>query len=175
MTILLLSIFMGAFGWFIVWALVQLIFFPIHPIEIGPFKWENLAGKWMNQIDLTIMLPQLAGNDSFETLKPVINEQLDDFFRHKISAKLPMISMFIGDKTIEELKSVFMEELAMLFPMLITQFSANLNKDLQQQWQAKLSTIVYYKMAKATRPLRWVAFGLGAIMGWLIALILPHI
>lgn len=175
MNFIFIPLLVGAFGWCLIWAMVQFIFFPLRPVEIGPFKWENLAGKWMGQIDLSQILPQMTENDSFEALKPVINEKLDDFFRHKLSAKLPMISMFIGDKTIEELKGVFMEELALLFPMLITQFSANLNKDLQAQWAQKWSSIVFQKMNKASMPLRWIAFALGLVWGILIALILPLI
>ena len=173
MTFFLIPILVGAFGWFIVWALVKLVFYPTQAIEIGPIKWESLANKWVNQIDLSELIPQLTQNDSLETLKPIMNEQLDDFFRNKLSIKLPMISMFIGEKTIEELKGVFMEELAILFPVLITQFSADLNKEVQLQWQLKFSKIVIDKITKATMPLRWIAFGLGAIWGWMIATILP--
>jgi len=86
-----------------------------------------------------------------------------------------MISMFIGDKTIEALKTVFMEELALLFPMLITEFSAHLSKDLHAQWQLKLRTILQQKIIKASMPIRWAAFVLGAIWGTVIALILPLI
>jgi hypothetical protein len=117
----------------------------------------------------------LTEKDPFEAMKPVINVKLDDFFRHKLSAKLPMISMFIGEKTIEELKEVFMEELALLFPMLITEFSAHLNKDLQQQWERKFSIILQQKIIQASRPFRWGAFVLGVIWGTVIALILPLI
>jgi hypothetical protein len=162
MTIFLISILVGAFGWCLVWA-----------IGIVPFKWRYLSDKWLGQIDLTELLPLLTKNDPFEAMKPVINDKLDDFFRHKLSAKLPMISMFIGDKTIEELKEVFMEELALLFPMLISEFSAHLNKDLHAQWEQKLSKIVQQKIIRATRPIRWAAFALGAIWGAVIALILP--
>ena len=117
----------------------------------------------------------MTENDPFEALKPTINDQLDDFFRHKLSAKLPMISMFIGDKTIEELKAVFLEELALLFPLLISEFSTNLNKDLQQQWELKFRAIIQHKIIKASMPFRWVAFVLGAIWGFVIVLILPLI
>jgi hypothetical protein len=162
MTIFLISILVGAFGWCLVWA-----------IGIVPFKWRYLSDKWLGQIDLTELLPLLTKNDPFEAMKPVINDKLDDFFRHKLSAKLPMISMFIGEKTIEELKDVFMEELALLFPLLISEFGVHLNKDLQQQWEQKLSKIVQQKIIRATRPIRWAAFALGAIWGAVIALILP--
>jgi hypothetical protein len=164
MTFFLIPILVGAFGWCLVWALAIL-----------PFKWPYLANKWIGQIDLAELIPQLTKNDSLDNLKPVINEKLDDFFRHKLSSKLPMISMFIGDKTIEELKEVFMEELALLFPLLISKFSVHLNKDLHTQWEQKLSKIVQQKIIQASRPFRWVAFALGAIWGAVIALILPLI
>jgi hypothetical protein len=162
MILFLLPILVGAFGWCLVWA-----------ISIVPFKWSNLADQWVGQIDLAKLIPELTKNDPFESMKPVINDKLDAFFRHKLSAKLPMISMFIGDKTIEELKEVFMEELALLFPLLINEFSAHLNKDLQQQWQQKFRTILQQKIIKASIPFRWAAFVLGAIWGFVIALILP--
>ena len=164
MTFLLIPFLVGAFGWCLVWA-----------IAVLPFKSQHLADQWMMQIDLTQIIPQLTKNDPFDALKPLINEKLDDFFRHKLSAKLPMISMFIGDKTIEDLKAVFMEELALLFPMLITEFSVHLNKDLHAQWQQKLRKIVQQKIIEATKPYRWVAFALGAIWGVFMALILPLI
>ena len=79
------------------------------------------------------------------------------------------------DKTIEELKGVFMEELALLFPLLISEFSTHLNKDLQQQWELKFRAIIQHKIIKASMPFRWVAFVLGAIWGFVIVLILPLI
>ena len=164
MIFFLIPILVGAFGWCLVWA-----------ISIMPFKWPYLADQWVGQIDLAKLIPELTENDPFESMKPVINDKLDDFFRHKLSAKLPMISMFIGDKTIEELKAVFMEELAQLFPLLISEFSAHLNRDLQLQWAQKFRIILQQKIIKASMPFRWVAFVLGAIWGLVIALILPLI
>ena len=175
MNFLLISILVGCFGWFLIWMVVQSIFYPLKPIVIGPIKWESIANQWISQINLADLLPQITQNDSFEALKPVINEKLDEFFRHKLSAKLPMISMFIGDKTIEELKGVFMEELALLFPVLISEFGTQLNKQAHQQWHTRYSIIIVQKISKATAPLRWIAFGLGVIWGLLIASILPLI
>lgn len=164
MILFFIPILVGAFGWCLVWA-----------ISIMPFKWPHLADQWVGQINLAKLIPELTENDPFESMKPVINDKLDDFFRHKLNAKLPIISMFIGDKTIEELKDVFMEELALLFPLLISEFSTHLNKDLQQQWERKFRTIIQQKINKASRPFKWAAFVLGAIWGAVIALILPLI
>ncbi len=172
MHFILIPILVGVFGWFIIWGMVHLLFYPIRPLVFGPIKWESLANKWVNQLDLTELMPQLSQNDSFESLKPVIHEKLDDFFRKKLSEKLPMISMFIGDKTIEDLKGVFMEELAIIFPILLNQFSNNLNQQFPMQWQEHFSQIAYLKIRKTTKPISWIAFGLGCIWGLAIAFII---
>jgi hypothetical protein len=83
--------------------------------------------------------------------------------------------MFIGDKTIEELKTVFMEELELLFPALMNSYSGNLNQIIQQQWQLHLRLMLLKKVTEATIPLRWIAFGLGVIWGLLLILLLPSI
>ena len=41
-----------------------------------------------------------------------------------------MISMFIGEKTIGSLKAAFMTELQELFPILMQQYAAQLQKEL---------------------------------------------
>lgn len=66
--IFLIPILVGAFGWCLVWA-----------ISIMPFKWPYLADKWIGQIDLAKLIPELTKNDPFEAMKPVINDKLDDF------------------------------------------------------------------------------------------------
>ena len=62
---------------------------------------------------------------------PLVEEQIDHFLRIKLGEQMPMISMFIGDKTIQQLKNIFMEELTTLFPNLINQYAKNLQSDLQ--------------------------------------------
>jgi hypothetical protein len=175
MTLFLIPILIGAFGWLLIWALVKLIFYPIQPIVFGPFRWESWASQWMQKIEVTTILPTLSKQDQFEALKPIIHEKLDLFFKEKLSAKMPMISMFIGAKTIEELKGVFMEELALIFPELITQFSGNLKHTLLQQWQMHLHSMLVQKVTEATIPFRWVAFGVGVVWGLVLILVLPSI
>ena len=175
MNLFLIPFLVGCFGWLLVWGMFKFVFYPLQPIHLGPIKWESKADKWMNQLDITRWFPALTQNDHFDALKPLVNEKLDDFFRHKLSSKLPMISMFIGEKTIEELKAVFMEELELLFPALINSFSSNLNKDIQLKWQLNFKKIILSKVTRATIPIKWAAFGLGVIWGGLIVLILPLI
>jgi hypothetical protein len=73
--------------------------------------------------------------------------------------------MFIGDKTIQQLKTVFMEELKQMFPTLMQSFASNLQKDLLQQLEYQ--SLEKLKMAafKATAPLRKMAIFIGLIWG----------
>jgi 3-dehydroquinate dehydratase len=83
-----------------------------------------------------------------------------------------MISMFIGDKTIQQLKSVFMEELKQMFPTLMQSFASNMQKDLIDQLEhqslQKFETIAF----NATSPLRKLAILIGLIWGFIANLIL---
>src|SRR5688572_16796766 len=75
-------------------------------------------------------LEQKIGDPAnFKKLVPFIENHVDDFLRNKLKEQMPMISMFIGDKTITTLKTVFMQELENLFPQVMKQFASNMKND----------------------------------------------
>lgn len=73
---------------------------------------------------------QLVKPENFDKLKPVIEHHMDDFLRNGLKEQMPMISMFIGEKTVNSLKTIFISEIEKLFPRVIGQFAGNLQKDL---------------------------------------------
>ena len=88
-----------------------------------------------------------------------------------------MIAMFIGDKTIAQLKTVFMAELQELFPVIMKNYVANLRHDLD------LERIVVEKIAGfsadrlesllnefLTKEFRFVEI-IGAALGFLIGVL----
>ena len=88
-----------------------------------------------------------------------------------------MVSMFIGDRTINQLKSVFMQELEELFPVILQQYVSHLREDLD------LERIVVEKIAGfsndrletmlnefLTKEFRFVEV-IGAVLGFLIGLL----
>jgi len=88
-----------------------------------------------------------------------------------------MIAMFIGDKTINQLKAVFMKELEELFPVIMSNYVHNLREDLD------LEKIVVEKIAGfsndrlesmlnefLTKEFRFVEV-IGAALGFLIGLL----
>jgi hypothetical protein len=47
---------------------------------------------------------------------PLADTHVDDFLRNKLPKAMPVMSMLVGEKTIAQLKAVFMEELQNLLP-----------------------------------------------------------
>jgi uncharacterized membrane protein YheB (UPF0754 family) len=88
-----------------------------------------------------------------------------------------MLSMFIGEKTINTLKVAFLEELTALFPILMHQYVNSMQKELDLEHiveekvrefsSDKLETILYQIMAK---EFKFVEI-LGGILGFLIGVI----
>lgn len=61
---------------------------------------------------------------------PLADTHVDDFLRNKLPKKMPVMSMLVGDKTIAQLKAVFMEELQDLLPEFAERCSEMLSRRL---------------------------------------------
>lgn len=172
MHIFLLPLLVACFGWLISWGFIKIIFFPHQSIRIAGRQWHSLFAKKAGQISMHQILPPLTQGDSFQKLLPFIDAQLDEFFKERLVQKMPVISMFIGEKTITQLKQVFLEELAQIFPALLSEFAQSTTSsfllNLELKWSKKLETY----LLKASQKLRIMAFCLGFIWGFVLELIL---
>ena len=158
--IILMLLFAGL-AWLISWGMVGILFYPKKPI----LGWQSPLVGWAKSVNMNTLLNKETLDHSLEKIMPIIDEKLDDFFRHRLTEKLPMISMFIGDKTIQQLKSVFMEELKQMFPTLMQSFASNMQKDLIDQLEHKSLQKFEIIAFKATAPLRKLAILIGLIWG----------
>jgi hypothetical protein len=155
-------------AWFISWGMIGILFYPKKPI----LGWQAPLIGWAKNIDLSNLLNEEKLDAQLDKVMPVIDAKLDDFFRHRLTEKLPMISMFIGDKTIQQLKTVFMEELRQMFPTLMQSFASNLQKDLLEQIENQSLERLKLAAFTATAPLRKLAIFIGLIWGIISHLIL---
>lgn len=173
MEIFLIPILTGLFGWMLIWLLAKSLFFPTKAIQIGGFSWESNLSRIINQFPIELLIPKEADQEaSFKAMQPLIEEKLDFFFNHTIKDKLPMMSMFIGDKTVAQLKSVFLEELATIFPQIVGQFAQNTKMNISKSFPTKLSDSIAPIVMKAIKPLQWAAFILGLFWGGLMVFFL---
>ena len=65
-----------------------------------------------------------AGN--YEKLVPQIEAHIDHFLRVRLKEEMPVVGMMIGDRTISQMKSIFLKELELLFPEVMEGYLENL-------------------------------------------------
>ena len=172
MHIILLPLLVACFGWLISWGFIKIIFFPHQSIRLAGKQWQSLFSKKAGQISIGQILPELTQGDSFQKLLPFIDAKLDEFFKERLVQKMPVISMFIGDKTITQLKEVFLEELAQIFPNLLSEFTQSMANAFLLNLEAKWSKKIEQYLLKASQKLRIMAFCLGFIWGLILQFIL---
>jgi len=112
---------------------------------------------------------------------PMIEGHVDNFLKNKLSDEMPFLSLFIGDKTIRSLKSVFMKELETLFPQLMKSYANQLQAELDLEKivtekvsafsSDKLEDILYQIMSKEFRFVEILGGVIGFIIGILQVLI----
>jgi len=136
---LLLSCFTG---WFVIWISIKLLFRPVKPVSFAGIKIQGIlpanqkliAQKIGNLVSTQLfsfdaLQQKVTDPENFNKLKPEIEMHVDSFLRDRLKETFPMLSMLIGDKTINQLKTAFLTELETLFPNLMKSYVANLEKD----------------------------------------------
>ncbi|HET9430779.1 MAG TPA: hypothetical protein VFO70_06360 [Chitinophagaceae bacterium] len=80
---------------------------------------------------------------NLESILPVIEQHIDVFLNEKLKTEMPVISMFIGHKTTDKLKEVFIKEIQVLFPQIIGQFASNLKNtlDIREMISTRISSL----------------------------------
>lgn len=188
---LVLIPFISAFiGWFTNWIAIKMLFHPREPKKILGFTFHGIFPKRQKQfaeklgklvseelLSFRDIEQKIINPENLEKLMPYIEQHIDQFLRVKLAEKMPVISMFIGEKTIQELKTVFTAELQQLFPMIMKNYMGQLQKDLD------LEKIVIEKVAGfssdkleqvltsiMSKEFRFVEM-LGGVLGFLIGLL----
>jgi uncharacterized membrane protein YheB (UPF0754 family) len=191
MNLLYLIPLISAFiGWFTNWVAIKMLFHPRKPIKIlgitfigiFPKRQEQFAEKLGKLVSDELLSfddieSKITNPDNINQLMPQIDAHIDHFLRVKLADQMPVISMFIGDKTIQQMKSVFMNELTELFPGIMKSYMSNLKRDLDLEKIViekvkgfstdKLEQILNDIMSKEFRFIEI----LGGILGFLIGII----
>ncbi|MBP7556719.1 MAG: hypothetical protein KA821_10665 [Chitinophagaceae bacterium] len=141
---LLIPLLTVAGCWSVVFFTEKILLYPTEPRSVLGFRVQGLLHRYRPQLidglaariqtafdKMEGLEARLTDPENFSRLKPTIEEHIDDFLRNKLKEQMPMISMFIGDKTVNTLKTIFIAEIEKLFPRVIGQYAGNLKKDLQ--------------------------------------------
>jgi uncharacterized membrane protein YheB (UPF0754 family) len=188
--LLLIPIVSALIGWFTNWIAIKMLFHPREPKRvlgltfhgIFPKRQQQFAeklGKLVSQELLSFqdIAGKITDQNNIDKLIPLVDEHIDQFLRVKLKESMPMVGMFIGDKTITSLKAVFIEELRDLFPTLMTRYVDQLQNDLDLERIVvdKVSNFSSDKLEQLllqimSREFRFVEI-IGAVLGFLIGLV----
>lgn len=188
--LLLIPIISAFIGWFTNWIAIKMLFHPRVPTKVLGITFHGIFPKRQRQF--AEKLGKLVSNEllSFKDIEqkitdpnnikkimPHVEGHIDHFLRNKLSEQMPVISMFIGDKTITQLKAVFIAELEILFPTIMTNYMGNLQNelDLEKIITEKVSGFSSDKLEEIlntimSKEFRFVEI-IGAVLGFVIGLV----
>jgi len=187
---LLLTPLIGALlGWWINSLLIFVLFQPLQPKKMIGITIQGLFFKLQPQIAKQIgqyvaslfsfeaIKEKVKNSENIERLMPMVEAEIDHFLRNKLGEQMPMISMLIGEKTIQQLKGIFVEEIKTLFPKIIANYLNNLETDINiavlvtaKIESISANTINQFVKTSLHQKLRWFRI-IGAFAGFIIAFI----
>jgi len=189
-TFILIPLISAFIGWLTNWVAIKMLFHPAKPYRIlgmtihgiFPKRQQQFAEKLGRLVSNELLSfsdieEKITHPDNIKKILPNVEKHIDEFLRERIKDVFPVISMFIGEKTVNQLKGVFMDELEQIFPVLMKNYMNNLRQDLDLEKividkvasfpSDKLESILYQIMSK---EFRFVEI-LGGVLGFLIGLL----
>lgn len=190
MSIYLIPFISAFIGWFTNWIAIKMLFHPRQPMNLGFMTLQGIFPKRQRQF--AEKLGKLVADEllSFEDIRekltdpqkikniiPLVEDHLEHFLRVKLPEAMPVLSMFIGDTTIKQIKDVLVKELDTLFPMMIDKYLDNVKDelDLERIVTDKVAAFSSDKLEQIlqgimSREFRFVEI-IGGVLGFLIGLL----
>ncbi len=186
----LIPVISAFIGWVTNWVAIKMLFHPREPKKILGITFQGIFPKRQQQfaeklgklvsaefLSFTDIEQKISDPGNLKKIMPMIENHVDDFLRVKLKDQMPVLSMFIGDKTISSLKKVFMEEIEIIFPQVMKQFAGNLKNELDLEniviekvagfSSDKLEDVLYQIMSKEFRFVEII----GAVIGFIIGVV----
>ena len=183
--------FIAAFtGWFTTWIAIYMLFHPRNPKRFLGITIQGIFPKRQRQvaeklgsvvakelIHFSEIATQLKDPEMLQGLNPTIEKHLDNFLQVKLKEKLPIISMFVGDGTMQKIKEGMMEEISLLLPEIISQYTDSLSEriDIEKMVTEKVSNFSSDKLEEILQSVMKKEFKfieiIGGVLGFVIGLI----
>jgi uncharacterized membrane protein YheB (UPF0754 family) len=133
-------------GWFVNSLYLKLLFKPYLPKKIAGFTLHGVLAALQPSIATNVAaaiarkylseerIEQKLNNPAvLAELKPEIERHVDQFLSQKLPVTFPLLSKLMGEKTILKFKDAFLNEIDMIFPVLIKKYSGSLVQRIDAQ------------------------------------------
>ena len=111
--LILIPIISAFIGWFANWLAIKMLFHPRKPKKILWFTLHGIFPKKQHQfaeklgkllseelISFSDIKEKVIHPGNVQKIMPLVEEHIEQFLRVKLPKEMPVIGMFIGDKTI---------------------------------------------------------------------------
>jgi uncharacterized membrane protein YheB (UPF0754 family) len=186
----LIPVISAFIGWITNWLAIKMLFHPREPRMIlgltlqGIFpKRQKVFAEKLGKLVSDELLSyddihqKISNPENLKKIMPMLERHIDDFLRVKLGDEMPILSLFIGDRTINSLKRIFMQELEILFPQVMKSYTGKLKADLDLEKivtarvagfsSEKLESILQQIMSKEFRFVEII----GGVIGFIIGLV----
>ena len=185
--LILIPIISAFIGWFTNWIAIKMLFHPKDPKRIlgitfhGIFpKRQKVFAEKLGKLVSNELLSfgeieqKITSPENIQKLMPFVEGKVDEFLRVKLNEAFPVISMFIGENTIQQLKEIFMTELKVIFPQLINKHVRQLESqlDLEKIVSEKVAGFSSDKLEEILNQIMSKEFRFVEIIGGILGLII---
>ncbi len=187
--LVLIPIISALIGWFTNYIAIKMLFYPKNPTYIFGINFQGVFPKKQKQfaeklgklvsnelLSFKEIEDKIASPQNIQKIMPLVEEHIDGFLKVKLAEQMPVISMFISNKTIEQLKTVFMNELEVLFPSIMNNYMSKLKAelDLEKIVTEKVNNFSSDKLEEILnsimkKELKFVEI-LGGVLGFIIGI-----
>lgn len=188
--IYLLPIIAAFTGWITNKIAIKLLFHPRVPFRfmgmtiqgVFPKRQQQFAEKLGKLVSRELLSfddikQKIARPENVHKVMPLVEKHIDHFLQVKLGEKMPIVRAFVGESTLNQMKSILMEELEALFPALMEDYMHQVKTDLDLEQIVtrkiaafstdKLETILMQIMSKEFVFIEVI----GAVLGFIIGLI----
>lgn len=192
--LILIPLISAFIGWFTNWIAIKMLFHPKEPKKILGITFHGIFPKRQQQfaeklgklvseelLSFKEIEEKIINPANLSKIMPLVEGKIDLFLNEKLKSVFPMISMFIGQNTINQLKLVFMQELETMFPEIIGSYMKHLESELDLEKMVtkkvagfssdKMENILNQIMSKEFRFVEIIGGVLGLLIGILQVLI----
>lgn len=192
--LIIIPVISAFIGWAPIRITIKMLFHPKKPVRIFGFTIQGVFHKRQLQfaqqlgslvsqelMSFSDIEEKITSTDNVKKIMPIAEKHIDEFLRSKLGEAFPMIGMFIGERTINQLKTLFMNELEIIFPVIIKGYMQNLQQELNLEQivtskvsafsMEKLEAIFNQALAKEFRHIQIFGVVLGFLLGLVQAFI----
>ncbi len=88
-------------------------------------------GAWVSaELNAGDIASKLKDPNQLKAVHPLIEHHLDSFLKVKLQEKLPVISMFVSESMLEQVKEGMIEEIELLLPEVISKYADSLSEKM---------------------------------------------